>query len=127
VQKNARLVDTSQRPAYLLVMVQQWLNLVLGLVVMMTATILTALAVQLQSSTGFTGASLITLMAFGENLTGLIVWYTRLETSLGAIARISTFTKTVKPEDQENETLVPPEHWPSSGVIELNGISASYE
>lgn len=126
IQKNALLVDTSQRPAYLLSMIQQWLNVVLELVVAVLATVLTALAVQLHSNSGFTGASLVTLMSFGENLSGIVIFFTRLETSIGAIARLKTFNETVKPEDKDGEDLVPPEDWPQKGVIEMKGISASY-
>ncbi|KAI1110785.1 putative ABC multidrug transporter [Nemania sp. NC0429] len=126
IQKNVRLIDTSQRPAYLLVMIQQWLNLVLELVVAVLAAILTTLAVQLHSNSGFTGASLVTLMSFGENLSGIVIFFTRLETSIGAIARLKTFNETVEPEDKDGEDLVPPEDWPQKGVVEINGVSASY-
>lgn len=127
LQKNASLINSSQRPAYLLVMIQQWLNLVLNLVVMVMAAILTTLAVRLPSTnSGFTGASLVTLMSFGENLSGFVIFYTRLETSIGAIARLKTFNETVMPEEKDDEDIVPPEQWPQRGVIELKSISAHY-
>ncbi|KAK4463066.1 P-loop containing nucleoside triphosphate hydrolase protein [Cladorrhinum samala] len=126
IQKNAGLLNTSQRPAYLLVMIQQWLTLVLDLVVMAIAALLTTLAVRLHSNSGFTGASLVTLMGFGENISAIVIFYTRLETSIGAIARLKTFNETVKPEDKDDEDIIPPEEWPQSGVIELKGVSASY-
>jgi ABC-type multidrug transport system fused ATPase/permease subunit len=126
IQKNARLIDTSQRPAYLLVMIQQWLNLVLDLVVAALAAILTTLAVQLNSNSGFTGASLVTLMSLADNLSGIVIYFTRLETSIGAVARLKTFNETVKAEDKEEEDLVPPEDWPQKGAIEITGVSASY-
>lgn len=78
LDKSARLLYDSQRPAYLLIMVQQWLNLVLDIVVMIMAAVLTTLAVRMHSSSGFTGASLVTLMQFGENLSGIVLNYTRL-------------------------------------------------
>lgn len=93
---------------------------------MAIATILTTLAVRLHSNSGFTGASLVTLMGFGENISTIVIYYARLETSIGAIARLKTFNETVKPEDKEGEDINPPEEWPQSGVIELKGVSASY-
>lgn len=108
-------------------MIQQWLNSVLNVVVIVVAVALTALAVRLHSNSGFTGASLVALMSFGENLSGIVIYYTRLETSIGAIARLTAFNETVKPEDRDEEDIVPPEQWPQSGVVELKGISASYE
>lgn len=108
-------------------MIQQWLNLVLDLVVMVMATALTALAVLLHSNSGFAGASLVTLMSFGQNLSGIVIFYTKLETSIGAIARLRTFNENVKPEDRDEEDTVPLEHWPQSGVVELQGVSAAYK
>ncbi|KAK6202068.1 hypothetical protein LQW54_009124 [Pestalotiopsis sp. IQ-011] len=127
ITKNAHLIDSSQRPAYLLLMIQSWLNLVLDIVVMVMAAVLTTLAVRLHSNAGFAGASLVTLMGFGDNLSGIVTWWTRLETSIGAIARLKTFNETVVPEDKDGESIVPPEQWPQTGKIELNGVSASYD
>jgi hypothetical protein len=52
-------------------MIQEWLNLVLDLVVMVMAVLLATLAVRLHSNTAFAGASLFTLISFGESLSGL--------------------------------------------------------
>ena len=108
-------------------MIQQWLTLVLDLVVMVLAVILTTLAVRFNFNIGFIGASLVTLMNFAQSLTGIIIHYTRLETSIGAVARLKTFNDNVRPEDRDEENIVPPEQWPQSGMIELNGVSASYK
>ncbi|KAH8728019.1 putative ABC multidrug transporter [Phaeosphaeriaceae sp. PMI808] len=126
IQKNARLVDTSQRPAYLLLMIQDWLSFVLGVVVMVTAVVLVTLSVQLHSQTAFAGASLYSLITLGEALAGIVLYYTRLETSLGAISRLKTFNETVKPEGKAGEDIIPPKSWPQYGDIELIGVSASY-
>ncbi|KAE8374180.1 putative ABC transporter [Aspergillus bertholletiae] len=131
IQKNARLVDSSQRAAYLLLMIQEWLNLVLNLVVMVIAAVLTTLAVRLHSNSAFAGASMYSLMTFGESLSGIVIYYTRLETSIGAIARLKTFNETVTPEDRdgpgEEEDIVPDTNWPGRGLVELRGVSARYQ
>ena len=108
-------------------MIQEWLNLVLGLVVMVIAVVLVTLSVRLHSSSNFAGAALYSLITLGENLAGIVLYYTRLETSIGAIARLKTFNETVKPEDRDEENLIPPEQWPQSGVVEFKGVSAGYE
>jgi ABC-type multidrug transport system fused ATPase/permease subunit len=108
-------------------MIQQWLNLVLDVVVMIMAVILTTLAVRLHSNAGFAGASMVSLMSFGENLSGIVISYTRLETSLGAISRLKTFQTDVKPENQDEEDVFPQRNWPSGGSIALRDVSASYE
>ncbi|GKU21657.1 unnamed protein product [Fusarium langsethiae] len=124
--KNIQLVDTSQRPAYLLQMVQNWLNLVLGFVVMVLSAVLTTLVVTTRANAGFTGASMVTLMGFGTELTFIVLALTQLETSLGAISRCKNFNEDVKTENKEEEDVVPQESWPDKGLIELNSISASY-
>ncbi|KAI7783325.1 hypothetical protein LA080_012080 [Diaporthe eres] len=126
-QRHHYITSLRQRPAYLLLMIQSWLNLVLDLVVMVMAAVLTTLAVRLHSNSGFAGASLVSLMSFGENLSGIVIFYTQLETSIGAVARLKTFSDEVKPEDRDEEDIVPPEQWPLTGVVELTGVSAAYD
>lgn len=108
-------------------MIQEWLNLGLDLAVMVLAVVLTTLAIQLHSNSGFAGASLYTLIGFGENISGIVTYYTQLETFIGAVARLKTFNETVDPEDKEEENIIPDEQWPQSGVIELRCVSAQYE
>ncbi|GFF94018.1 canalicular multispecific organic anion transporter 1 [Aspergillus udagawae] len=130
IHKNARLVDSSQCAAYLLLMIQEWLNLVLNIVMMVIAAVLTTLAVQLHSNSAFAGASLYSLMTFGESLSRMVIYYTRLETSIGAVARLKTFNETVKPEDRDGpgeEDIVPDTNWPDRGLVELRSVSAQYK
>ncbi|KAK6956896.1 hypothetical protein Daesc_002178 [Daldinia eschscholtzii] len=125
-KKNRFFLDTSQRPAYLLVMIQQWLGLVLNFVVAIVAVMLTSLATNLRSDSGFTGASLVTLMGFGEMLKNVVTFYTLLETSLGAITRLKCFEKQAGSENKDWEDIIPPEEWPQKGQISFRRVSASY-
>lgn len=72
------------------------------------------------------GASLVTLMTFGSGLTQFIQSYTLLETSLGAVHRLKTFSEKVKSESQPGEDVIPEFSWPQRGEIEIKGVSASY-
>ena len=126
IDLNNGLIDTSQRPSYLLLMIQRWLAFVLRVVVTVLAVVVVTLATQLRSNTAFTGASLIALMSFGDNLTWIIRMWTTMETSIGAVSRLKSFSETVKPEDQEGEDTVPPKDWPQKGEIQIRGVSASY-
>lgn len=85
------------------------------------------LATQLRSNSAFTGASLVTLMTFGDQLSLLVDQYTMLETSIGAVSRLKTFSETVVSENLAGEDVVPPREWPLKGRIEVNAVSASYE
>ncbi|KAH8891259.1 ATPase-like protein [Thozetella sp. PMI_491] len=123
---NHRLLDRSQRAYYLLAMVQRWLGFALQIVVAVIATIVVVLATQLRSGTALTGASLLTLMTFGDILNFIIRWFTQLETSIGAINRLKSFSEKVESEHKDGEDFVPPQEWPEAGHIAIKGISASY-
>lgn len=107
-------------------MIQRWLLFVLNVVVAVIAVIVVTLAIQLRANQGFTGASLVTIMGFGDILANIVRCYTMLETSIGAVSRLKTFSDTTAPEDLPGEDVVPPESWPSRGLIEIRNMSASY-
>lgn len=126
IARNNSLLDNSQRPAYLLAMIQRWLAFTLNCVITVLAVVIVTMGTQLSSNTGLTGASLVTLMTFGNTLMWLIRNYTQLETSLGAINRLKTFSENVKAEGKEGEDIKPDESWPQRGEISICGVSASY-
>lgn len=126
IRVNSHLLDTSQRPAYLLAMIQRWLGFMLQLIVAVLALVVVTLATQLGSGTAVTGASLVTLMSFGEGLSIIVTMYTMLETSIGAVSRLKSFGDKVKPEDLEDEDINLPPEWPDRGHVVLSGVSASY-
>ncbi|KAM7197149.1 P-loop containing nucleoside triphosphate hydrolase protein [Rhypophila sp. PSN 637] len=120
-------LDASQKPAYLLAMVQRWLLFVLLCIVAVLAVLVVTLATQTTSqSTGFTGASLVSLMTFGDILNYIIRWWTQLETSIGAVTRLKALNDKVLPESFGDETQPVATEWPAHGAIEMNDISASY-
>ncbi|KAF1738242.1 Canalicular multispecific organic anion transporter 2 [Beauveria bassiana] len=139
IETGFQLLDDSQRPAYLLGIIQNWLIMVLDLVTMVIAALLSSLAVTLRSNTGFTGASLVTLMSFGDQLTQIVVFLTLLETSLGescsmgaksppltqtigAITRLQEFGNNVTLEEKATEVVKPGENWPQHASLELTNL-----
>lgn len=126
IDLNNRLLDTSQRPTYLLAMVQRWLGFTLQIIVAILAVVVVTLSTQLRSSTAITGASLVTLMTFGDVLRYIIRWWTQLETSIGAVGRLKSFSEKVKSESSDGEDVKPQREWPLRGAIEISGVSASY-
>ncbi|PHH87336.1 hypothetical protein CDD83_8998 [Cordyceps sp. RAO-2017] len=124
---NHQLVDASQKPLYLLYMVQRWLQLVLELLIAVTAVILIAVAVQLHStSAGFIGVALVNLMSISQELKMIVIEWTNLETSLSALARTKSFEEETPPEGKEDGRSEPPSAWPQTGHVQLSSISASY-
>lgn len=124
-RRGHNLLTDSQRPAYLLGMIQNWLGLVLDIVVAVVAIMLVWLATQTRSDAGFTGASLVMLMTLSQVVTRLLRFYTELETSIGAVARIKAFSEGM-PGESPGENVVPHESWPAVGSIRLDGVSAAY-
>ncbi|KAI1115542.1 P-loop containing nucleoside triphosphate hydrolase protein [Nemania sp. NC0429] len=127
--KTSRLLDQSQKPFYLLLCIQRWLVLVLDLVVAGLAVLLVGLAVALRSrvNPGLLGIALVQLTTLSHALTALVQFWTLLETSLGAIARIKDFSETTPKEDAPDESSEPPANWPNRGSLAFESVSASYE
>ncbi|OHW98365.1 ABC transporter [Colletotrichum incanum] len=123
---NSSLVNTSQKPEYLLSMVQRWLSFVLGIVVAMIAVLVVTLSTQLRSNAGFAGASMVSIMSFGRTLANLVEKYTLLETSIGAVARLKSFSEDTPREALPGEGVIPPASWPEKALVEIKGVSASY-
>ncbi|KAI0881278.1 ABC transporter [Annulohypoxylon maeteangense] len=125
---NNRLLDLSQRPYYLLYCIQQWLTLVLDLIVAAEAVLVVGLALGLRSSTspGLLGVSMNNVLSFNSHLASLVTGWTQLETSLGSIARVRDFEMQISPEGKEGEDQVPPSNWPEKGAIHFTNVTASH-
>ncbi|KAB8217364.1 P-loop containing nucleoside triphosphate hydrolase protein [Aspergillus novoparasiticus] len=121
-------LDQSQKPYYMLLCAQRWLNLVLDIVVMALATIVVALAVGLHESTnaGLLGVALNHILGFNQLLSFFITSWTSFETSLGEIARVKSFVETTPSEFRDGEIPEPPVSWPEEGAIHIQGLSLSY-
>ncbi|KND91185.1 Multidrug resistance-associated protein 1 [Tolypocladium ophioglossoides CBS 100239] len=128
IERNYQLLDTSQRPLYLLAMVQQWLSLVLSLIVLVVAVTLGALALKLRSTIGFTAVALVNLMSFGQMLRSVVVGWTLMETSISAVCRVKEFEEqTPREEDEAAGTAKPVDsNRPHLGRIECRNLEASY-
>lgn len=131
VYQNAlKLLDTSQKPFYYMFCIQRWLQLTIELVGVALATFIVCLAVLLpQTATppGF-GLAILSLFLFGIEVTLFIEKWTAIETSLGAIARLRSFTRDT-PAESDNTvvaTVAPPQYWPQNGHIAMSNMSATY-
>jgi ABC-type multidrug transport system fused ATPase/permease subunit len=108
--------------------IQRWLTLVLDLVVAAIAVLLMVLVVKLRGTmaAGGVGLALLNVIQFSQNIKLLVTFWTMLETHIGSVARIRSFTKTAVAEDQPEENQEPPPGWPSTGGIEFENLSAAY-
>ncbi|RFU80509.1 abc transporter [Trichoderma arundinaceum] len=143
--KNMKILDESQQPSYLLYCVQRWLVFAVNIVIMLLAVILIVLTTTLREKIGpgFAGIALSNILAFSATMQATINSWVQLEISLGAVARIRSFSMQTKSEDDEardslaaegrNEQLVEPNlnalgstFWPNKGHIEVEALCASY-
>lgn len=129
VELNDKRLDRSQKPFYLLFSVQRWLNLVLDLITCGLAIILTAVSINMRGtvSSGFAGVALYNIMTLSAAMKAAVTVWTVLETSIGAVARVKSFEETTPSEHLPEENGDVPENWPSEGVVEFSGVSASYK
>jgi ATP-binding cassette, subfamily C (CFTR/MRP), member 1 len=128
-EKNRKLLDQSQKPFYLLFAIQRWLTLILDLIVAAMAVLLIILVVTLRGkiSPGFVGVALLNVILFSQSIKMLLTFWTNLETHIGSIARIKSFTESTELENLTLETRLPPPEWPQSGAVEFDNIVAEYK
>ncbi|KAH8663507.1 ABC transporter [Tricladium varicosporioides] len=125
---NLGQLESSQRPFYLLLCLQRWLNLVLDLVIAGIAVGVIALAVVLHgtSTGGQIGVALNLIIVASTTLLRLVESWTSLEISLGAISRIKSVVNDTPNEDRAGENFLPDTVWPSAGRVELRNVTVSY-
>ncbi|RYP57871.1 hypothetical protein DL769_009228 [Monosporascus sp. CRB-8-3] len=130
LQKSFSLLDSSQKPYYLLFCVQRWLILVLALIVTAIEVVVIGLAIPLRThvSAGLVGLAVVQVTTLTRGLSELVMQWTELETSLGAVSRTYRFTHETPREDHLGERTAPlPDEWPSGGSISFEDVSATYD
>lgn len=126
-ERNYGHIDTFQRPNYIQNCIQAWLTFVLNLLVAALAVILVSTVVTWHDkfSASSVGVSLIMVIGFSEVLARLIQTWTKLESSVGAVARVRRFVLETEIETSSGKASLLPE-WPQSGALSFSQVSASY-
>ncbi|KAI8300944.1 ABC transporter atnG [Colletotrichum sp. SAR11_240] len=126
-ERNYEHVDESQRPSYTQGCIQAWLTFVLNLIVAVLAVILVVIVVTWHHkfSAGSVGVSLVMIIGFSEVLARLIQSWTKLESSIGAVARVRRFVSDTETESAAGR-WTPPVNWPQTGAVTFSDVVASY-
>ncbi|KAG8166037.1 hypothetical protein KVR01_004589 [Diaporthe batatas] len=127
--KYFQLLDTSQKAYYLMFCLQRWLNVVLDMFTAGLAVLLVAIALNLPGSTsqGALGLAMVNLIDLNTSLNSLIMSWTNLEISLGALARLKSFIERTPSEiHNEGDCQGKPPSWPTAGEVVINSVTASY-
>jgi ATP-binding cassette, subfamily C (CFTR/MRP), member 1 len=124
--RNGAILNLAQRPFYMLFCVQQWLTLVLDLTVGALAVVIVAVATLSSESIGpgALGVALVLILDFNSLLAQSIQSWTKLETSIGAVARVKDFVEDTPLEPAG--VALPTPGWPSQGAIRFENLVASY-
>ena len=126
---NVQHLDNSQRPTYLLLCLQRWLNIVLDLMIAGVAVVVIALTVVFRDTTSGAqaGVALNMILVANTTLLRLVENWTTLEISVGAIARLKSVVNETPQEEKRSDTLYPSDDWPQSGSIEMDDVTVSYK
>lgn len=129
LERSYGILDSSQKPYYLMKSLQRWLNLVLNLLVAGIAILLVAFATSIPgASTGYLGVAVFNVINLSSALQGLIAEWTQVEMTVGAVNRIRSYVLDTIPEDLRSTMDGDvPENWPDAGAITFDNVSASYE
>lgn len=123
-------LDESQRPAYFLGCLQQWLLFASDMIIAVLAVILITITTTLRQEIGvsFMGLALSNVVGFGSTIQMLLVTWVQLEISMGAIARVKNFNASIDTENiNEPSTCHRGEPgWPSRGKVSFRNVSVSY-
>ncbi|KAK6211651.1 ABC transporter [Colletotrichum tabaci] len=124
---NYHRIDLSQKPSYVQGCIQAWLTFVLNLVVAVLAVVLVGVVVTWHDkfSAGSVGVSLVMVIGFSEVLARLIQSWTKLESSVGAVARVRRFVAETEAEQTAGKERLSGD-WPHSGVVNFSNVVASY-
>ncbi|POR36613.1 Uncharacterized protein TPAR_03195 [Tolypocladium paradoxum] len=125
-QRHAEALNRSQRPFYMLFCIQQWLALVLDLTVGGLAVVIIASTTAATNTitAGSLGVALVLVLQFSSMLAQSTQAWTRMETSIGAVARVQQYVRDT-PSESPGIASIPPE-WPSRGAIHFQNVEASY-
>lgn len=109
-------------------MLQRWLTLVLDLTTAGLTLILVGLTTKLRGSVNpsVVGVACVNLTGLSASIKSCVLVWTKLEASLGAVARVRDFEQDCPVENRRGENQQPPQSWPMDGGIEFNNVSAAY-
>lgn len=125
MRRGIEVLGRAQVPYHHLQSAQVTLNLSVDLFVATLAVVVISIAVSTSgASASSTGLALFSIVGLGISVKGVVYFWTSLEITLGALARIRDFTQETKSEnDCDTE---PSPDWPSNGSVRFEDITVSH-
>lgn len=129
-EDSIKKLDKYQQTTYTLNSLEEWLCLVLDLMIAVVASIVIITSVIYRSKvTGAeTGMALSVVLNAGFSFLALVECWTAFETTLGCVGRLKNFVEDVKGEEKarELETLSESSTWPPVGAVKFEKVTAGY-
>ncbi|XWX02281.1 hypothetical protein V2A60_010317 [Cordyceps javanica] len=129
MEKGYRLLDNSQQPYYLMLCIQQWLTLVLGLLAAGVALVLVSVVIWIKKGTSgpAVGLAFLGIISFQLIMMELIQAWTGSETSVAGLGRLEKFVSETPLEPKPDPQALVSAKWPSAGDVQLTSVSARYK
>jgi ABC-type multidrug transport system fused ATPase/permease subunit len=125
LRRGIEVLGQSQLPFHLLQSAQVTLNLSVDVFVATLAVVVISIAVASSNSNGSsTGLALFNIVGLGLSVKGVVYFWTSLEITLGALARIRDFTLETKSENTCDRKPAP--DWPREGSISFQNLTVSH-
>ncbi|KAF4442024.1 multidrug resistance [Fusarium acutatum] len=125
LRRGIEVLERSQVPFHFLQSAQVTLNLSVDLFVATLALVVISIAVvQMNTSGGSLGLALFNIVGLGQSVKGVVFFWTSLEITLGAVARIRDFTQDTKSEHESDAK--PSVEWPSRGEIHFSDVTLTH-
>lgn len=126
---NASRLDQSQRPWYISMCLQRWLNVVLDLLMAFVGVgvVVSVVYWSFIQDEGQAGIALNMVIVANTTLLRAVENWTTLEISLGAVTRLKAAVDSMPKEDRAGEDFIPPREWPSAGKVVLKDVQVSYK
>ncbi|PWY82697.1 ATP-binding cassette transporter [Aspergillus eucalypticola CBS 122712] len=129
-EKMHMLLNNSQRPFYMLYCIQQWLTLVMGLIVAALAVIIVAMTTSLadQYNGAAVGVALSLLLTFNSTISSTLRSWTSLETTIGAVSRVQRYVQDTPREVYSDPvgSVIPRALGHSQFSIAFDNVTAGY-
>lgn len=128
LDKIFEFTDVAAKPFFYMYTIQRWLVMVLNGLGAVMSIILVSMAVYLTGTTtqASLGLALISLVDYSEMIEELVIHWTALETSLGAVRRIKGFIESTPTEVDKDRATDPIPEWPRQGRVVLKDVSCAY-
>lgn len=120
------LLDISQQPDYLMRMIQRWLEVVLDITISCVTVLLVAISVIEGANSSSVGVALTQVIGINITFTSLIISWTQVETCMGAVSRVISFSQDTPVEHLPEETQIPPPSWPQAGSMNIKNLTVAY-